>query len=507
MSTSEGASEARELRSRAENWEERLDELDELRRGYQAHGSARAKGRHTGRGKLLARERVERLCDADSFVELGALAHEAGRTTGVVADPQAPADGVITGVGTVAGRTVCVQADDGTVYGGARGAVGARKVERLKRLSIDKGYPYVALLEGSAGRIQENIGATSASVGAGFRTQMELRAAVPTVAAVMGKCFGGPAFYAALSDYVPMVEGTGFLAMSGPSVIRAGTGQQVTEDEIGGPAMQAAGTGMVDHVAVDDDACLESIREFLGYLGPATTNDPADRSVPELTDVVPAEFTKPYDMREVLRALLDDGRFLELEKDHAANLLTCLGRMDGTTVGVVASQPKRMAGILDTRSAAKAKGFLELCRRRRLPVVFLQDVPGFIVGVDAERQGQVQLAADLLCAVADVPAPKVTVILRKAFGLSYLALGGRSMGADFVYAWPGAEIGLMGPGAAARTILGPEATADELDKATEDYRRLMSPYIAAGEAYIDDVIAPADTRRVVCQALRLAGAE
>lgn len=272
--------------------------------------------------------------------------------------------------------------------------------------------------------------------------------------------------------------------------------------------MQATGTGLVDYVAADDVDCLDSIRDFLAYVGPAgrATSDLADRQVPQLTGVVPAQFTKPYDMHEVLRHVLDDGSWFELAEDHAQNLLTCLGAMDGISVGVVASQPKRMAGVLDSRSAAKVKGFLELCQRRRLPVVFVQDVPGFIVGLDAERQGQVRHAAELLCAVADVTTPKVTVILRKAFGLSYLALGGKSMGADFVYAWPGSEIGLMGPGAAARTILGPTATPDELTKATEDYRSQMSPYIAAGEAYIDDVIAPADTRSVICRALRLAGA-
>lgn len=489
-------------------WSERLAELADFRRRYHAHGSDRAQKRHTERGKLLARDRVALLCDDGSFTELAGLAHEAGRNTAAVDEPEAPSDGVVTGVGLVAGQPVCVQADDGTVFGGARGATGARKIERLKRLSIQRGYPYIALLEGSAGRIQESIGATSASVGAGFRTQMELRAAVPTVAAIMGKCFGGPAFYAALSDYVPMVAGTGFLAMSGPSVIRAGTGHQLTEDEIGGPAMQEAGTGMVDYVAADDADCLASIRTFLTYVGASSrpTTDPADRQVPELVDIVPERFTKPYDMLQVLRGVLDDGAFFELKRGHARNLVTGFGAFDGMPVGVVASQPNRKAGVLDTKSSVKVKNFLDLCQRRRLPVVFLQDVPGFIVGLDAEREGQVRYAAELLCAVAGVTTPKITLILRKSFGLSYLALGGKAMGADFVYAWPGAEIGLMGPEAAARTILGPGATADELAKATDDYRAQMSPYIAAGEAYLDDVIAPADTRRVICNALTLAGA-
>lgn len=486
--------------------DELVAELEERRRRYRQPPESAAE-RQRRRGKMLARERVELLCDPGSFFELGLLAHEPGITTRQVADPEAPADGIITGVGLIDGSPVCIAADDATVFGGARGSIADRKIRRLRDLAARRSYPLVMLEEGSAGRIQDAIGAISAGVGSSFKQHLGLQGKVPTVAAIMGYCFGGPAFFAAMSDFVPMVRGTGFIAMSGPPVIRAGTGQTVTPEEIGGPEMQARRTGMVDYVADDDAECLQAIRRFLSYpVRPVVpASDPVDRQVPELAGVVPSRFRQAYDMHEVLHTVLDDGDFFEVKPDYGGNILTGLGRLGGRAVGIVASQPKYRAGMLEQPSARKTISFLELCERLRLPVVFIQDVPGFLVGKEVEENGQVRDAADLIVAVMRTTVPKITLILRKSYGLSYLALGGKEMGADFVFAWPSAEIGLMGPEAAARTMLGPTGTPDEIEDRTKEYRSQMSAYIAAGNAYIDDVITPAETRRVLCTAVDLCG--
>lgn len=484
--------------------DELVADLEERRRRYRQPTEA-AVERQRRRGKMLARERVDALCDPGSFFEMGLLAHEPGITTRVVTDPEAPADGIITGIGLIDGSPVCIAADDATVFGGARGSIADRKLRRLRDLAAARSYPFVALEEGSAGRIQDAIGAISAGVGGSFMQHLGLQGRVPTVAAIMGYCFGGPAFFAAMSDYVPMVRGTGFIAMSGPPVIRAGTGQEITPAEIGGPDIQARRTGLVDYVAEDDAECLQAIRRFLSYpLRPVVAcEDPVDRHVPELGSVVPTRFRQAYDMRAVLRSVLDDGDFFEIKPDYGGNILTVLGRLGGRAVGVVASQPMVRAGMLEQPSARKTIAFLELCERLGLPIVFIQDVPGFLVGKEVEENGQVRDAADLIVAVMRTTVPKVTLVLRKSYGLSYLALGGREMGADFVFAWPSAEIGLMGPEAAARTMLGPTGTPSEIDKLTGEYRSQMSAYIAAGNAFIDDVIAPAETRRVLCTAVRL----
>lgn len=482
-----------------------VSELRARRERFARPGDAGAEERQRQRGKMLARERVAALVDDGSFFEMGRLAHEPGIVDREVTEPAAPADGVVTGIGLIHGQPVCIAADDATVFGGARGAVADAKINRLREIALTKNYPFVSLLEGSAGRIQDTIGAVSAGMGDSFRHHFDLKGVVPTVSAIMGYCFGGPAFFAALSDFVPMVRETGFIAMSGPPVIRAGTGQVVTPAEIGGSDLHAGRTGLVDYVADDEVDCLNSIRRFLYYVTervePAT--DPGSRLVPELESVVPTRFREAYDMRTVLASIVDDGDYFEIKEEFGKNVITALARIDGRSVGLVASQPMFRAGMIEKPSARKVIEFVELCHRLGVPLVFVQDVPGFHVGKEVEESGQVRDAADLLTAVMSATVPKVTVILRKSYGLSYLALGGKPLGVDFVFAWPCAEIGLMGPSAAARTMAGKDGTDEQIEELTATYAAQMSPYIAAGNALIDDVIEPAETRRVLADALRL----
>lgn len=489
----------------AQTMDDVISDLRGRRERYRQPGDVRAEKRQRERGKMLARERVAALVDAGSFFEMGLLAHEPGIVKREVPEPAAPGDGVITGIGLINGFPVCIAADDATVFGGARGAVADDKINRLREISLTKGYPFVALLEGSAGRIQDTIGAVSAGMGQSFRHQLDLKGVVPTVAAIMGYCFGGPAFFAAMSDFVPIVRDTGFIAMSGPPVIRAGTGQKVTPEEIGGSELHSGQTGLVDYVADDELDCLMAIRRFLEFFREPIGKPTGAETllVPELETIVPIRFREAYDMTKVLSVIFDDGEFFEVKERFGKNIITALARLDGRSVGVVASQPMFRAGMIEKPSARKVIEFVELCNRLQIPLVFIQDVPGFHVGKEVEESGQVRDAADLISAVMSAQVPKVTVILRKSYGLSYLALGGKPLGSDFVFAWPCAEIGLMGPGAAARTMSGKDGSVERIEELTATYAAQMSPYIAAGNALIDDVIEPAETRRVLAAALRL----
>ncbi len=485
-----------------------IETLRDRREKYSSALNPNAESRQRARGKMLALERVEALCDPGSFWEIGGLVHEPGPTAHQVETPRAPRDGVVTGIGLIHGNPVCIASDDATVFGGARGAYADEKIEALRKISLERGYPFVSLLEGSAGRIQDAIGATAAAVGGPFRTHYELRGKVPTIAAIMGYCFGGPAFFAALSDFIIQVRGTGYIAMSGPPVIRAGTGQEATPAQIGSPEVQAAVTGLVDYVAENETECLSAIRDFLGLVSntPVSTSDIDKRDTSELELIVPGRFKTAYDMRKVLNSILDNGEFFELKSEYGKNVITALAQMGGQTIGIVASQPMYRAGMIEKPAAIKMTRFIDLCSRLNIPLVFLQDVPGFHVGIEVEESGQVRDAADLLTAVISSKVPKVTVILRKSYGLAYLAMGGKALGADFVFAWPLAEIGLMGPGAAARVMAGADGSSEEIESLTADYAAQMSPFIAAGTASIDDIIEPRETRNTILQALFTAGA-
>jgi acetyl-CoA carboxylase carboxyltransferase component len=455
-------------------------------------------------GKLTARERLALLYDPDTFVELGALADHEPRNP-QMAGKVTPADGVITGYGQVHGKTVCCAAYDFTVMAGSMGEVGERKVKRLRELALRLRAPIVWLLDSSGARIQETAGSQFAGSGDLFFEQVIMSGVVPQVAAVMGPCAAGTAYIPALADVTFMVKGTSSMALGGPHLVKAAIGEDVSAEDLGGSRVHCTVSGCADLEAESDVACIHTIQEYLAYLTEpvVTTGDVAERRAEALYDIVPAEPNRVYDMHNVLAAVVDDGKYLELKAGWAKSVITALARVGGRSVGVVASQPAWRGGVLDVDSADKAARFVTLCDAFEIPLLFLVDVPGFLIGSKVEQQGIIRHGAKMLYAVSEATVPKVTVVLRKAYGAGYFVMCGRAYEADQIYAWPTAEISVMGPEGAAAIIFRKEIESQPSVKAERVamIRDMISPYVAAAGAYVDDVIDPADTRTLVMRAL------
>ncbi|HEU0129592.1 MAG TPA: acyl-CoA carboxylase subunit beta [Mycobacteriales bacterium] len=499
------------LREVAERLAERR--ADALRMG----GDELVKRQHS-LGKLTVRERLELLFDPGTFVESGLLA-------GAVDSPQSqgkrtPADGCVTGVGEVDGRRVVVVAYDFTVLAGSIGLHGERKAARARDLATKHGMPIVYLLDSAGARVTETVGAAFAGAGDLFRELTTMSGAVPQVAAMMGPCSAGTAYIPALCDFVPMVKGTSSMALAGVHLVRAATGEEVTEEEMGGSAVHNKVSGVADREAADDRDCLAMVRDYLSYMPSRygepvplrPTEDPADRRCEELYDLVPANNRRAYDMRRVVKVLADDGAFFPMKPDWAKSVITGFARFGGRTAGVVASQPMQMGGALDMHSADKAARFVNLCDSFEIPLVFLVDVPGFLVGKKVEHDGIIRHGAKLLYNVSEATVPKVTVVLRKAYGAGYFVMAGRAYESDHLVAWPSAEFSVMGPEGAVNILFRKQLAAAESDEAREalreqlvnGIRQSIDPYLAARMAFVDDLIDPADTRRHICHALAAA---
>jgi len=489
---------------------EMTDDLNRRKAAARQMGGPAAIARQHEAGKLTARERLDLLFDGGTFVELGALADHEPRNPQMFGK-ETPADGVVTGYGQVDGKTVCCAAYDFTVMAGSMGEVGERKVARMRELALRLRAPIVWLLDSSGARIQETAGSQFAGSGDLFFEQVIMSGVVPQVAAVMGPCAAGTAYIPALADVAFMVKSTSSMALGGPHLVKAAIGEDVSAEDLGGSRVHCTISGCADLEAADDEACIRSVREYLGYLTEPVkpASDPTDRRAEQLYDIVPAEPNKVYDMRKVIGAIVDDGRFMELKGGWAKSIITALGRMGGRTVGIVASQPSHRGGVLDVDSADKAARFVTLCDAYEIPLVFLVDVPGFLIGSKVEQQGIIRHGAKMLYAVSEATVPKVTVVLRKAYGAGYFVMCGRAYEADQIYAWPTAEISVMGPEGAAAIIFRKEIEAAEDPAAVRAervgmIREMISPYVAAAGAYVDDVIDPADTRRLVVAALSAA---
>ena len=489
------------------------------RRRHQAlgMGGEQAIARQHERNKLTARERVDLLFDPGTFTEFGLLAHQGSKHVEAADADRTPADGVITGEGLVDGRPVLCAAYDFTVMAGSMGMVGESKVASLRDRAARYGRPLVWLLDSAGARIQEAAGSTFAGSGALFYEQANLSGVVPMVAAVMGPCAAGTAYIPGLADFVPMVKGTGSMSLGGARLVRAATGEETTDHDMGGSQVHCWVSGCGDLECDSDEACIAAIRRYLGFMpssnragvpaGPGT--DPADRPVPELLDLVPAEPRRAYDMRRVIRHLADDGDVMEIKPTFARNIITALARFGGVAAGVVASQPMQKGGILDIDASDKAARFISLCDAFSIPLVYLQDVPGFIVGAGVERQGIIRHGAKMLYATSEATVPKVTVVLRKAYGAGYYVMCGAAYGADALLAWPSAEISVMGPEGAVDIIFSKQVAAAEDPDAMRrqlaaQVRASIDPYVAAGWAMVDDIIDPAETRQAICTALRAA---
>jgi acetyl-CoA carboxylase carboxyltransferase component len=466
--------------------------------------------------KLTARERIALLVDDGTFVELGihARPHFSQRA---MEGKEAPADGVITGYGKVEGRLTAVVAYDFTVMAGSMGMTGELKVTRLRELALTKRIPFVWLLDSAGARIQEAVGSLFAGSGFLFREEVVMSGVIPQVAALMGPCAAGTAYIPGLADFVPMVKGRGSMALAGPHLVRAAIGEEVTQEELGGSRVHCRKSGVGDLEVNDDRECIEKIKQYLSYFpshcedAPPTkpVEDPIYRSDEDLLDILPDSNRRPYDMYEVIRRIVDDGVYFDLKPQWAKTIITCLARFGGRPAGIVANQPKHLGGILDNDSADKSARFINLCNAYGIPLVFLMDVPGFMVGTKVEQAGIIRHGAKMLYATANATVPKVTVVLRKGYGAGYYVMCGRAYEPDLIVAWPSAEISVMGAEGAVEIIFRRQVEAAEDPEAKRaeliaNFRQIIDVYVAAGNDMIDDVIDPRETRPTICRALEMA---
>ncbi|MEU2874202.1 acyl-CoA carboxylase subunit beta [Streptomyces olivoreticuli] len=493
--------------------QECLGELREKRRAAVQGPDPRATERQHAKGKLTARERIELLLDEGSFQELEQLRRH--RASGFGLEEKKPyTDGVVTGWGTVFGRTVFVYAHDFRIFGGALGEAHAEKIHKLMDRAIAAGAPLVSLNDGAGARIQEGVTAL-AGYGGIFHRNTRASGVIPQISVMLGPCAGGAAYSPALTDFVFMVRDTSQMFITGPDVVQAVTGEEITQNGLGGAEVHASVSGVAHGVYDDEETCLADVRYLLSLL-PANNrelppaepcDDPADRSTEALRDLVPVEGNRPYDVREVIAELVDGGDHFEISATWADNIVCTLARLDGHTVGVVANQPRSMAGVLDIHSSEKAARFVQFCDAFNVPLVTLVDVPGFLPGVDQEHGGIIRHGAKLLYAYCNASVPRVSIVLRKAYGGAYIVMDSRSIGADISLAWPTNEIAVMGAEGAANVIFRREIAAAEDPDArrvqlVKEYKsELMHPYYAAERGLVDDVIDPAETRRVLIRSL------
>lgn len=477
-------------------------------------GQARVDAQHA-RGKLTARERIDVLLDAGSFVETGTFVRHQETAFGL--DRERPyGDGVVTGWGTVGGRTVYVFSQDFTVFGGSLGLAHASKIVRLMQLAMENGAPVVGLNDSGGARIQEGVAALGGYADIFLQNTMA-SGVVPQISAILGPCAGGAVYSPAITDFTFMARGTSYMFVTGPNVVRTVTNEEVTQEELGGADTHASKSGVAHRAFPNEAALLLGIRELLSYLpqncedgAPVVpTTDPDTRADAALDEIVPESPSTPYDIHDVVKRVVDDGRFFEIHPDFAANIVVGFARLGGTSVGVVANQPAVLAGVLDIDASVKAARFVRFCDAFGIPLVVFEDVPGFLPGTDQEWRGIIRHGAKLLYAFCEATVPKITVITRKAYGGAYDVMNSKHIRADLNLAWPTAEIAVMGPKGAVEIIRKREiAAADDPAAAeaafTDEYReRFANPYVAAERGYIDDVIRPSETRARLIAALRM----
>lgn len=472
----------------------------------QGGGAKRVEKQHA-KGKMTARERLELLFDEGSFIELDQFVKH--RCTNFGQEKKdLPAEGVVTGYGTVDGRLVYAFAQDFTVEGGSLGEMHAKKIWKVQDLAMKMGAPIVGINDSGGARIQEAVDALSGYAGIFYRNTAA-SGVIPQISVIMGPCAGGAVYSPAITDFIYMVDKTSQMFITGPAVIKSVTYEEVTAEALGGAVTHNSKSGVAHFVASDEKNCLEQIRYLLSFLPSnnmeetpiVATDDDPDRMDPELNTVVPDNPNAPYDMKEVIRMLVDDGKFYEVHQHFATNIICCFARFDGRTVGIIANQPKVMGGCLDIDASDKSARFIRFCDAYNIPLVNLVDVPGFLPGVGQEHGGIIRHGAKMLYAYSEATVPKITVITRKAYGGSYIAMCCRELGADQVMAWPTSEIAVMGPAGAANIIFKRDEP-EEKAKNTQAYvDEFATPYKAAERGYADMVIEPCETRPLIITAL------
>ncbi len=473
----------------------------------------RAIERQKSKGKLLARERINILLDDGTFCELDRFARHRSHGFGVE-NSRPYGDGVITGHGLVNGRRVFVFAQDFTVFGGSLGEVYAEKILKVMKLALQSGCPLVGLNDSGGARIQEGV-VSLAGYGDIFFENVRASGVIPQVSVIMGPCAGGAVYSPALTDVVMMVDQTSHMFVTGPDVIRAVTGEEVSFEDLGGAQTHASKSGVAHVVCPDETSAIEDVRVFLSYMPQNNLEnppvwpcaDPIDRDCNSLDSIVPENPNKPYDMYDVVETVIDQGSFFEIHGGWAKNIICGLGRLGGKSVGVVANQPKVLAGVLDIDASTKAARFVRMCDAFNIPVITFIDVPGFLPGTDQEWGGIIRQGAKLLYAYCEATVPKLSVITRKSYGGAYDVMASKHAGADLNLSWPTGEIAVMGSDGAVNIIFREEiSNASDPEKRraelTEEYReRFANPYVAAERGYLDDVIAPHQTRVVLAEAL------
>jgi acetyl-CoA carboxylase carboxyltransferase component len=491
---------------------ERREQLEKRKEEAYHAGSERAVQRQHDRGKLTARERVEYLLDEGSFVELDLLA----RSRNPELDEKPFTDGVITGWGTIDGRKVFLFSQDFTVFGGALGEVFAEKVHKVMDMAAKVGAPFIGLNDGAGARIQEGV-VSLAMYGGIFLRNVNSSGVIPQISVIMGPCAGGAVYSPALTDFLFMVQETSYMFITGPDVVKSVTGEDVTQQELGGAISHATRSGVACFTSPDEKSCLDDVRFLLSFL-PSNNmeeppwiepNDDPERTTPELVDVIPASPNQPYDMKQVITAVVDDGEFFEYHPRWGMNLVCGFARLDGHPVGIVGNQPQVLAGVLDIACSEKGGRFVRTCDAFNIPLVTFVDVPGFLPGTDQEYGGIIRHGSKLLYAYCESTVPRVQIITRKAYGGAYVVMNSKSIGADLAFAWPSAELAVMGPQPAVEIIYRRElaeaadAAARRAELVEEYTERHANPYEAAERGYIDDVIDPALTRPMLIKGLAM----
>ncbi len=492
-----------------------IQELEKRREEVRMGGGEKAIEKQEAMGKMTARNRIKALLDPNSFQEYDMFVQHEARDFDM-AKKILHGDGVIIGTGTIWGRPVCIFAQDFTVAGGSLGLMHSRKIVKIMEHALKMKVPLIGINDSGGARIQEGVNSLAGYGEIFFRNTLS-SGVIPQISVILGPCAGGAVYSPALTDYVFVVENISKMFITGPEVIKTVLGEEISMEDLGGARVHSEITGNAHFYAETEPECFEQIKKLLSLI-PANNDRKAvkfETKPPHATfrieEIVPDDPSLPYDVRDVVRAIVDDSDFFEIQENWAANLVIGFGRMNGETCGFVCNQPLVMAGVLDVDSSDKAARFIRYCDAFNIPIITLVDLPGYLPGVDQEHAGVIRHGAKILYAYSEATVPKLTVILRKAYGGGYIAMGSRHLRADFVFAWPNAEVAVMGPEGAANIIFRKEITeAENPDqmrqlKVKEYKEKFANPYVAASKGYIDSVIAPEETRNILLHAIEVSG--
>lgn len=493
--------------------DEKVLELQHRKEKIYFGGGTKAIEKQKAMGKLTARERIIALLDKDSFHEYDIFVEHDGRDFGMQ-DKSLPGDGVIIGTGMICGQPVAIFAQDFTVAGGSLGFMHARKITKIMDYALNMRIPLIGINDSGGARIQEGVNALAGYGEIFFRNTLS-SGVIPQISVILGPCAGGAVYSPALTDFVFVVENISKMFITGPEVIKTVLGEEISMEELGGAKVHSELTGNAHFYATSEDECFVQIRKLISMI-PMNNTTKAEKIAPaqplpeyDITKIVPSDPTVPYDVRDVIKALVDESEFLEVMEMFAANIVIGFGRVAGETVGFIANQPMVMAGVLDCDSSDKAARFIRFCDCFNIPIVTLEDLPGYLPGVDQEHAGVIRHGAKMLYAYSEATVPSITVVLRKAYGGGYIAMGSRHLRADFVFAWPLAEIAVMGPEGAAniifkKDIVSAENPAEMRKIKIQEYKdKFANPYVAAAKGYIDSVITPSETRMFIEHALKV----